>query len=134
MIETKFRAWDGEGNMVYLTLEDIFEKNIHGLCCYFPYATIMQYIGIKDRNGREVYIGDIIRLNNKTYDPENDLLYEGIAVIEATEDLGYRIKPIKPIPPDWGFDSTSMWHVGEGDTTEVIGNKYENPELMKCLT
>ena len=89
----------------------------------------MQYTGLKDKNRKEIYEGDILLLNNKNYDPTNDLYYEGRVIVRGTEDLGYTFKPIDPIPES--FDSTSMWHVGEEDTTEIIGNIYENPELTK---
>jgi len=134
MKETKFRIWDKEGKFmeelvwpwalvdgeVYnITLESLSGENI----------LLMQYIGMKDRDGKDIYIGDILRLNNKNYCPGENLYYEGIVVVQPTEVLGYNIVTIKP-PPEWNFDSTSMWHVGEGDTTEIIGNIYENKELL----
>jgi len=135
MREFKFRIWDKnekfmeelgwpwaivDGEVYNITLESLAGENI----------LLMQYTGLKDKDGKEIFIGDILRLNNKNYDPENDLYYEGIAVVQPTKELGYQIKPIKPIPDEWNYDSTSMWHVGEGDTTEIIGNIYENPELI----
>jgi len=91
---------------------------------------IVQYIGFTDKNGKGIFWGDILLVNNKNYDPENDLYYEGRVLVEKTEQLGFSLKPLDPVD-EWSFDSTSMWHVGEGDTTEIIGNKYENQELMK---
>jgi len=88
------------------------------------------YTGLTDKNGEEIYEEDILLINNKNYEPENDLYYEGRVLVEKTEQLGFNLKPLDPVD-EWGFDSTSMWHVGEGDTTEIIGNKFENPELSK---
>jgi len=140
MKEIKFRAWDKSKEKMFssdLIARIHFNKGLpyavmlwSGHAFFHNNMVIQQYIGMKDRDGKEIFIGDILRLNNKTYDPDDDLYYEGIAVVKSTAYLGYQIKPINPIPDEWRFDSTSMWHVGEGDTTEIIGNIYEDRHLL----
>ena len=80
--------------------------------------SIRQYTGLKDKNGKEVYEGDIYK------QPRNNSLVDG----EVKE---YIIGDIR-------FDNGIYWCM-EGDhifnrikwTGEVIGNIYENPELLE---
>ena len=78
---------------------------------------IMQYTGLKDKNGKEIYEGDIIRC----FDTAGEVVYD---------DKVVRM-------PDFYMECWSSRPDGmpaeEGDRTgvEVIGNIYENPELIK---
>jgi uncharacterized phage protein (TIGR01671 family) len=68
MRDFKFRAWDnqkkvmvevwglGVGDLKSITTPDAYETKIEDR------YSIMQYIGIKDRNGKEIYEGDIVQL------------------------------------------------------------------------
>lgn len=103
MREIKFRVWD---NVDYMsgpfTLEDIFKRNI-----VFPfYLPVMQFSGLKDRNGTDIY--------------EKDIVVTPKGVCPVTYDLGcfYTI-------------TISRYRLGGwGANIEVIGNIYENPELL----
>ena len=146
MREIKFRAWNtrlpsGRGGplvlstMVYFGLCELDEGYIDPPGSYLEGDyKLMQYTGLKDKNGKEIYIDDFCRLNNKTYDPGDSLLYEGVVLVVGSDDLGYKLRPIAPMvgPDTMGFDSTSMWHFAKENTTEVIGNIYENPELLEA--
>lgn len=74
--------------------------------------TMMQYTGLKDKNGAEIYEGDLIYLG---LDDEN-------VVIEYHDDryVGRWLKS--------GF-RTDLWQLIRDN--EVIGNIYENPELLE---
>jgi len=80
--------------------------------------TLMQYTGLKDKNGVEIYEGDIL----KSYEHDAVRYNHPYSVIEygdwagADEVYGYQF-------PHNGWD-TERW-------LEVIGNIYENPELVK---
>jgi len=136
MREIKFRVWLKENQL----MSDVFtlSRTTQGwgmaAVDYRPkdHYELMQYTGLKDKNGREIYEGDIVRLNNKNYDPEYDLFYEGIVVVEQTESLGFNLKAIDPvIDGEFNkYDSSRFWHFAREDTTEIIGNIYENPELV----
>lgn len=79
---------------------------------------MLLYTGLKDKNGREIFEGDIIKSENhipKTY------------IVEFIEGGFCGTHPnIKDFPIDINhfYDST-------GCMIEVIGNKFENPELME---
>jgi len=71
MREIKFRAWDrGNGKMSipfkigdrYITFSD--HRDYVHLWQHIPHIEIMQYTGLKDKNGKEIYEGDIIELGS----------------------------------------------------------------------
>lgn len=72
---------------------------------------LMQYTGLKDKNGKEIYEGDIIAF--PTYK----------TVIEWS-DKHAAYKP-------WCEYMEGHDNIEEGEPIEVIGNIYENPELLK---
>ena len=91
---------------------------------------IMQYTGLKDKNGVEIYEGDILSFNNYC-DKSDEIEYKGLArVIWNNMFYGFSLYGYKSIP------YSSKWNIGKSSFTiyaargEVIGNIYENPELL----
>jgi len=129
MREIKFRAWDkGLKRMIYLsepTVEnDDFSGIIFKLRDYFVSAfssdriedlEIMQYTGLRDKNGREVYEGDIVRFKDWW---DEEMVGE---VRYSEKDMAFTI-----VNDFW--DGFPMMYA---DDLEVIGNIYENPELLE---
>ena len=124
MREIKFRAWDKErgqmqwgnsnlmmnmGGMLFWNLA--YDLDIIGKQEQTEFI-LMQYTGLKDKNGKEIYEGDI--------------------VCKQRDFPKYIVK--------WdhaGFEPFSLpglggceWECLDDRETEVIGNIYENPELV----
>jgi uncharacterized phage protein (TIGR01671 family) len=113
MREIKFRAWD-KLNEEMATV-DCFDNNHVGIKLKRGYATaprkdcvLMQYTGLKDKNGKEIYEGDIV--------------FE-------TGNGKRTIKWIKEIA-GFGFRSKTGITPLYNNFFEVIGNIYENPNLL----
>ena len=96
-----------------LTLEDIFVAAERQKCI------IQQYTGVKDKNGKEIYEGDIV-----SFQYRDEGLFNGVIGLDDMY-LGYSVQDSKAF-----FGSMQITY----DNTEelnVIGNIFENPELLK---
>lgn len=114
MREIKFRVWNKiDKEMVYCSSMEV-EDNNRGLICYgnvYGADKIMEYTGLKDKNGKEIYEGDIVFL-----DCEGEVYWE-------KDTTSFSVK----------FKDGEYWELGMLDLNrlEVIGNIYENPELLE---
>lgn len=134
----KFRVWDKRSNEMWkvstLHIEDeyvdLFKKNIYENPLNDPSAKfgdviLMQSTGLKDKNGVEIFEGDIcIQRGEEPYSDENmtlddDWEYTGIIKFQ---DFAYWLQDNE------GF---SKWLGTDCDEIEVIGNVWDNPELLE---
>ena len=123
MRDIKFRVWDGEKmipagvipNVRHLVTTKEFDFGSMEAVVQLHETetdTLMQYTGIKDKNGVEIYEGDIVSNSSETF------------------------------PIEWQDDAAcnSCWSVHGGysfganniESFEVIGNIYENPDIIEA--
>ncbi|RPF54785.1 YopX family protein [Abyssicoccus albus] len=122
----KFRAWDKE----YEDMHDVYCIDFHNKAvktldpmvghCFWTTMQgkiLMQSTGLTDRNGREIFEGDIIKA---TYHTVNDKGTE----IEIVKVLG-------SVYFNYGAYYVDGYYFKELNNLEVIGNIFENPELRE---
>ena len=124
MREIKFRAWHkgkkimGEVLGIDILHKEIFFSN-EDVDCYehsdFKDIELMQYTGLYDKKGKEIYEGDIVKLRAN----------HGIGIIKYSDEWGaFVVEYIKPRP----LVVLGMNYYKED--IEILGNIYENPELL----
>lgn len=115
----KFRAWFDNGKAQDMFFVGDAYGTTHDLdCCWYladgQPVTLMQFTGLHDKNGVEIFESDIVQD------------HIGVGVVEwhsAAFKVNYRDGWAK-----WFYDYTLK---GEFESIEVIGNIYQNPELLK---
>lgn len=118
MREIKFRAWDKDEKKMIYDAQDTYDWGACG--CKIPasnfgellkscpeFFEVMQYTGLKDKNGKEIYEGDI-------------LLYELFKGCTLTR----WVVTIPNIYISMRDESVNQ--------IEIIGNIYENPDLLRA--
>lgn len=126
MREIKFRAWDNVQE-VMLSVENIdfrndlitFNEDDNSLTDTFEMITLMQYTGMKDKNGKEIYEGDIV----------GSLCMRAEVIFE---DGSFRFKWLDKITKRVRKYNEPMFK-NTNIVFEVIGNIYENKELLEDL-
>ena len=124
--EIKFRAWNSMAKKILhfgnpigiMDNEDrygTFFESLEGkMYCGGNYE-LMQYTGLKDKNGKEIYEGDIVSVM--------DLIGPTTELVDSVtfENGAFRLTRVR----DFTLDECVIEHI------EVIGNIYENPELLE---
>ena len=131
MREYRFRAWD---NVLKFMLYGDNIENDDDYHCVLSYGKliiayqnkgsdwneleVMQYTGLKDKNGKGIYEGDIVRICRKY---GYGFLPKGsVAIVKwDNKELCYKLY------------KTGEYRLTENKIVEVIGNIYENPELLE---
>ena len=123
----KFRAWFGDKMIKPMSLQKmIYQKdNTIPLKVLEKEIIFMQSVGLKDKNGVEIYEGDIVVYDDTPYNAYTSIL---TGVIKM-ENLSFKLISIKP--DSLGYRKML---IGNDDffnkKSKVIGNIYENKELL----
>jgi uncharacterized phage protein (TIGR01671 family) len=123
MREIKFKLWNvglkSWGGIYLNENEDINE----GIESYQKSGDIiLQYTGLKDKNGKEIYEGDVISFKDLL-----DIVEREIAPIVWHENT------LRLVPQDIEVNTRGGHYIHHWDSLmdiEVIGNIWENPELL----
>lgn len=101
---------------------------------------LMQFTGLKDKNGKEIYEGDIVKIDVKEWDDDWIKTLRGITgeVKWVEEGCEYWAGLIWDEKYGGGVEFLKLigeedWNGGEemsGNKLEIIGNIYENPKLI----
>lgn len=137
MREIKFRAWDS--NLSKLEYYDNWESLHNALCWrlegenYIYDLEFTQFTGLKDINGKEIYEGDILKVDYLI--EEGRFIFSNLVVkyepahFYAHHEKGNNLENFKY----YGFDNSHIDSDGINvdRTVEIIGNIYENSDLLK---
>jgi uncharacterized phage protein (TIGR01671 family) len=114
----KFRAWDKkQKKMLYgvsIGTIKVWDENAPIISHEFSYSencVFEQYTGLKDKNGKEIYEGDILQIDDHVLG-DFEVVWQG---------LGWKVKR------SVGYETLA---VHKAEDIVVVGNIHENPELI----
>ena len=144
MREIKFRAWDKDYEKMLLVTSIHFYNDETIVECFDEKDTdlsltentyriiLMQYTGLTDMNGKEIYEGDIVFIKRYLYEDTKD----GDLYLAKWEKFGFSFRrkiKIKDGQKQIAKPSALINSLAIECHSEIIGNIYENPELLEGL-
>ncbi|MDA1834817.1 YopX family protein [Bacillus cereus group sp. BY142LC] len=120
MNEIKYRIYGKENRIMYsweeiLNFDSLKDTLKNGGKEDQYYSPLLQYTGLKDKNGTEIYIGDIVKVVGHPFDRSID--------VDGNYEIGYN-EVMEISCGGWYLHRMRHW-------AEVIGNIYESPELLE---
>lgn len=150
MRELKFRFW-GKFGELNEEKDECENEMLYGDRFCFQHAepidtlfanksfVVMQYTGLKDKNGKEIYIGDILATSNNDEKSNDFIEYDNwdkedhgyTVVIDDPQQLGFWFTEWEVdndyLESEGVYEKSSVYSLG---FVEVVGNIHENPELL----
>lgn len=128
MIEVKFKVWDKINKKIYPVvrmwfnqgvLQNVWVETSEGRISKrtLDNVILIRYTGLKDKNGIEIYEGDILRYEDGV----------PLCVVYSEQYCAWIIQT--PDKKWWKF--ASMFSFDNTCLCHIVGNVYENPELLE---
>jgi uncharacterized phage protein (TIGR01671 family) len=122
--EYKFRIYSFVSK--YFIYFDVYEGVPQGIAG--GVSEPQEYTGLQDKDGKEIYCGDIVELHTAANDKAKGVKGNHCGLYEMYWDRCYKLKTIKP---NWFFVPTFEGPAADYNIMKVVGNVFENKELLK---
>jgi hypothetical protein len=121
--EIKFRAWDENNKNMFFSFDGFdYSFDAMSICDWLNGCgyKVMQYVGLKDKNDKDIYEGDIIFIHNHNQLEVVEFEYGrfGFYLYDSVKRESGRFEVFDDYPQN---------------NIEILGNIYENPSLLKLV-
>lgn len=121
--ELKFRAWNFESKKMLDSHATVLNLNLYLGDESYSHVQVMQFTGLLDKNGKEVYEGDILKCERSYWKEPRNLIVKWFGE-------RYGLENPKDTVDSEVMDKESCFNVLETER-EIIGNIYQNEDLLK---
>ena len=120
----KFRAWHESEKEMIPNCNQGFEGDVFNWKHQGQPIQILQFTGLQDKDGVDIYEGDIVQYLDEYNDEPS------IHFVQYLGDKGY---PAFELSPELGFECNGFAGIYQGGSGHiiVIGNIHQNPELLE---